>query len=87
MKKLYVLVDENLNEKQRWVQGTHAAVQFTLEYPDLWKNGHIVMLKSPDIMWDLEMADSFFREPYYDNKVTAVAKYCSGNRYKKYELL
>jgi len=33
MKKMYVLVREEFSQVYRCVQGCHAVVQFTLEYP------------------------------------------------------
>jgi len=85
--KLYVLVCKNLNEKQKWVQGAHAVAQYVIENPGRWENGTLVMLESPDILKDAESSDSVFREPYYDNRITAIAKLGKSRLYSGYNLL
>lgn len=85
--KLYVLVDKNLNSRQKWVQGAHAVAQYVIENPGLWENGTLVMLESPDIEQDASNCDVIFREPYYGNRITAVAKLSDGGVYKNYRLL
>lgn len=86
-KKLYVLVDKKLKNEQRWVQGAHAVAQYVMENPGQWENGTLVMLESPDIKTDALGADAVFREPYFNNKITAVAKLSNDKVYINYRLL
>jgi len=87
VKKLYVLTDKHLNREQKWVQATHAAIQYVIENPDTFENGTLVILESPDIEQDALLADTIFREPYYDNRITSAAKLTSGEEFKGYKLL
>lgn len=85
--KLYVLVDKSLSQRQKWVQAAHAVAQYLIEIPDGWRNRTLVILECSDIEKEAERADAIFREPYFGNKITAVAKYCDGSVYKGYRLV
>lgn len=79
--KMFIIVDKNLSKSQQGVQGGHALAQFALDHPDKfreWGNRTIVYLKA-DIDWmhqyETSEAYSEFREPYWNNKLTAFAVY------------
>jgi hypothetical protein len=70
--KLYVVVDSNLSPSQQGVQAAHGVAQYLLEHPDTeWTNGTLIILKSPEIERWFTWAESVFREPDLDNRVTA----------------
>lgn len=49
MKKMYVIVRNNLPVKYRMVQGTHAVAEFLLCGPKTeWDNGTLVFVSVPD---------------------------------------
>ena len=90
--RLYVLIDAQYPAHYRAVQGTHAAVEHALKYPDLWKNQTIVMLKTCDLpSWKQRLVHTErtfveFREPDVGNKITAIALVDDGKMFRKLEL-
>ncbi len=89
-KKLYVLVRKDMSNSQKAVQAGHAVAQFLIENPDTeWDNGTLVYLSCGPMYLmgcgaieavheDLALAGcetASFREPYMDNKVTAIAAF------------
>lgn len=85
--KLYVLVDPNLYQAQRAVQAAHAVAEYMKLHPDTkWDNGTLVLLKAKNIEEEAKTADAIFTEPYWDNRITAVAK-LGKDLYPNYKLL
>lgn len=91
--KMYILVCNDLGKSQQGVQGGHALAQFALDHPERfreWGNRTIVYLKA-DYEWLKshvpENEFSAFYEPYWGNRLTAIATYCHGNNYKQLELM
>ncbi len=83
--KLYILVDKTLTKEQQAVQACHASIQFAKGYPE-WEHQSLVLL-GVDGERELEDWQDFlshqngtrvmhFREPYWDNRLTALA--CHG---------
>ena len=76
--KLYILACKKLSRPQQFVQGTHAAIQYGIDNK-LDKNPALVMLSCPDLkVWVDKLESngykiSKFFEPYYDDKLTAIA--------------
>lgn len=84
--KLYCVVDASLSKSQQGVQAAHGVAQYLLEHKDTeWTNGTLIILKSYDLQSWEEWAESVFREPDLENRVTAYvtfgnpepSKYCS----------
>lgn len=83
--KLYVLVRSDLSKSHQAVQAGHAVAEFCRSFPDSeWKHRTLVYLKAGDeselTTWleivrscekEIEMAT--FREPYWNNSLTAAA--------------
>jgi hypothetical protein len=92
-KKMYVLVRNDLAEKYRFVQGSHALAQFALEFSDLfheWNNSTIVFLgvrnyvelrNIPSLLQTHNKLFSCFFEPDLE-QVTAIACYDDGFVFK-----
>lgn len=76
--KLYVIVDAFLDKSHQTAQSNHATAEFCLRCPELarkWDNHTIIIKKAKNLEeWALQ-ADACFREPYWDNKITAVAAF------------
>lgn len=97
--KLYILVDKTLKPSQQAVQACHAAIEFAKAYPD-WKHESLVML---GIDGERELEDWYtflahkkysddvkvyhFREPYWDDRLTAIACHNVDEYVKKLPLL
>lgn len=83
--KLFILIDKRLSRSQQTVQSSHAAIEFALKYGKEWKHESLVLL-AVDGGDELEQwYDWFdnqcykvtnFREPYYNDRMTAVV--CHG---------
>ena len=79
MKRLYVLIDENLEPVYGCVQGGHAVAQWILEHPEQkWNNSYLIYLSADIDKWrrklDMKNIDySEFVEPDLDYQVTAIA--------------
>ncbi len=98
MMKLYVLVRKDLSKSQMAIQAGHAAVEWVLRSPEShkWDNSTLVYLGVENKrhlhhrMTDLEENDkSFteFKEPYYNNQVTAIARLGNDEEFNDLELL
>lgn len=94
-KKLYVLCDSALKPIYAAVQGGHAVAQYMMQTiidPTAWKNSTIVYL-SCNIKETKEMLDNIglkytiWREPDLDNAITAIAIYNKGNIFKNLKTL
>lgn len=92
-KKLYVLIDETLNNVYGCVQGGHAVAQYLLEHPNqTWNNNYLIYLKCNLAEWieKLQHRDkdfSIFYEPDLNNSATAVAVEDSGRLFRKLKLV
>lgn len=80
--RLYLIVDCYLSKSQKAVQAAHAAAQYVMDHPNMeWKNGTIVILDHHDLKkFESELIEnnidySKFIEPYWNNKLTALAAY------------
>lgn len=72
--KLYIIVDRWLSKPHKAVQAGHAVAAYLKENPDTeWSNGTLVYLRSDDILSDSQWCDSIWKEPYWDNQLTAAA--------------
>lgn len=93
MKRLYVLIDENLDPVYGCVQGGHAVAQWLIDHPDQkWNNSYLIYLKCDINKWKekLEKYDidfSKFYEPDLDNKLTSIAIEDSGRLFKHLKLI
>ena len=95
--KLFVLVDRTLSKPQQAVQACHAVAEFALKYGrEGWKHESLVLLGVDDHidlerMWHdcmLVPHDRIgFREPHYNNRMTAVACYGCDDEVKELKLL
>ena len=82
--KLFVLIDKRLSRSQQAVQACHAVAEFAKAYPD-WEHRSMILLAVDgrdrlEHEWLKDKLVGFkhtaFREPHYDNHVTAIA--CHG---------
>ncbi len=74
--KLYCVVDATLSKSQQGVQAAHGVAQYLLEHRDTkWNNGTLIILKSYDLSQWEDWAESMFREPDLDNRVTACVSF------------
>ena len=93
MKKLYVLIDQKLDEVYGCEQGGHAVAQWLLEHPNQdWNNNYLIYLYADLDKWkvrlDLVNKDySSFYEPDLDNQLTAIALQDDGRMFKKLKLV
>lgn len=94
--KLYVIVDKTLSKSQQTVQACHAVAEFMLKHPDRWPNHTLVILAGePDEMehwsdWLDNVVGSVavpFREPYWNNRLTAVAAHGCDKEVEELDLL
>jgi len=95
--KLFILIYKRLSRSQQTVQSSHAAIEFALKYGKEWKHESLVLLAT-DGADELEQwydwfdnqpgyKVSSFREPYYDNRMTAVVCHGCDNDVKDLRLL
>lgn len=91
-RRLYVLIDKNLDPIYGCVQGGHAVAQYLLEHKNGWKNQYLIYLKA-DIekwLWKLESLGldfSVFKEPDIGNKMTALAVESDGRMFRNLKLV
>ena len=86
--KLYVLIDETLNDVYGCVQGGHAVAAYLLEHPkQTWNNSYLIYLKCNLYSMKrrlIKLGKDFseFREPDLGNKLTAIAIEDSGKLFR-----
>lgn len=95
--KLFILIDKRLSRSQQAVQASHAAIDFALLHGKEWTHQSVVLL-GVDGADELEQwydwfdnqpgyKVSFFREPYYDDRMTAVCCHGCDDEVKELRLL
>lgn len=93
MKRLYVLIDENLDPIYGCVQGGHALAQWLIDHPNQkWNNSYLIYLKCDIEKWKEKLEKynidfSKFCEPDLDNKLTSIAIEDSGRLFKHLKLI
>ena len=99
MKKMYVLVRNDLPPVYRAVQGGHALAEFMLKHPTQaqeWGNHTLIYLGVKDEeelrLWGekityRETPWEGFKEPDIGNQLTAIACYSDGKMFSKLNLL
>lgn len=96
MKKLYVVVRDDLSTPQKAVQAGHALAEYLLKTKTDWRNGTLVYLKTKDEFNLKKLVDKLdmygiihntFCEPDLDNELTAVASVDGKRVFRKLELL
>lgn len=94
--KLFILIDKRLSRSQQAVQASHAAIDFALQYGRDWKHQSLVLLavdgRDELERWNQDFLDkgykvSCFREPYYQNGMTAVVCHGCDNDVKELKLV
>lgn len=93
MKRLYVLVSQQLDAIYGCVQGGHAVAQWLIDHPNQeWNNNYLVYLYADLDIWktrlDLINKDySVFHEPDLNNQMTAIALEDDGRMFRKLKLV
>lgn len=93
MKRLYVLIDENLDPIYGCVQGGHALAQWLIDHPNQkWNNSYLIYLKCDINKWKEKLEKfnidfSKFYEADLDNKLTSIATEDSGRLFKHLKLI
>lgn len=78
MKKLFIILDAFVGGGHKIAQTGHGVAAFCLKCPELareWNNNYIIVKKAKDLEAWLPEADALFSEPYWQNRVTAVAAF------------
>lgn len=96
MKKLFVLVRNDIPTSDQAVQAGHAVAKFMLTYPGLWSNEILVYLSVEDkeelTLWKYKTSNKFldhsvFSEPDMNNEITAIALMCKDSFVGKLNLM
>lgn len=94
MQKLYVVVRNDISLPYQGVQGGHALAQWLIENPlQTWNNEFLIYLQVEDInkfIFKLELKNikySMFKEPDFENKITAVCLQTEDNMMDKLKLM
>lgn len=93
MKRLYVLINQNLSPVYGAVQGGHAVAQYLLDYPEqTWNNNYLIYVKANLSLWKhrldiLGKRYSVFHEPDLGGQLTAIAVEDNSDLFKKLQLL
>ncbi len=92
-KRLYVLIDKELDSIYGCVQGGHVVAEWLLKHPQQdWNNSYLIYVSADVSMWKekldiLEVDYTEFREPDLNNKVTALAILNNDRLFKKLRLV
>lgn len=93
MKRLYVLINKDLEPVYGCVQGGYAVAQYLLENPNQnWNNNYLIYLYADIEFWIQKLTRkgvnfSGFREPDLDNAITALAVENDGRLFKDLKLV
>lgn len=94
MKRLYVLIDKDLDPVYGCVQGGHAVAQYLIDNQgkDKWSNEYLIYLYADLSIWidklnAKNLNYSFFKEPDLNNRITAIALENDGKIFKKLNLV
>lgn len=93
MKRLYVLINENLDPVYGCVQGGHAVAQYLLDNPNQkWNNSYLIYLYADVEKWSYKLSKkqfrfSEFKEPDLDNQLTALAVESDGKIFRNLRLV
>ncbi len=97
LNKLYVFVSKSLTLPQQAVQAGHAVSKIAAKNPGIdWSNQTFVYLRASDIkLFKLLMNKqqeatntfSYFEEPDYNNRLTAIAVFGGEDDYSNYALM
>lgn len=93
MKRLYVLIDKNLDPVYGCVQGGHAVAQWLLEHPEQkWNNSYLIYLNADIEKWNNTLIYkgidfSRFYEPDLGGRCTAIAAESDGRIFKNLKLV
>ena len=93
MRRLYVLINKDLNPVYGCVQGGHAVAQWLLEHPNQsWNNSYLIYLKCnlytmKKRLIKLQRDFSEFREPDLGYETTAIAIEDNGKLFKNLKLI
>ena len=92
-RRLYVLVDKNLDPVYACVQGSHAVAQFLIEHSAKeWNNEYLIFLYADVEKWlrKLERVNSdfsVFNEPDLGGRMTTIATVSDGRMFKDLKLI
>ena len=92
-KRLYVLIDKQLEPVYGCVQGGHSVAQWLLEHPNQeWNNSYLIYLKCNLYTMRrrlIKLGKDFseFREPDLGNKLTAIAIENDGRLFRNLKLI
>ena len=92
-KRLYVLINQNLNPIYGCVQGGHVVAEWLLSHPDQdWNNNYLIYVSADVQKWKekldlMEIDYTEFKEPDLDNEVTALAVLNNDKMFKKLKLV
>lgn len=95
MKRLYVLISNDLEPIYGCVQGGHAVAQWLLDHPNQnWNNNYLIYLSADIKKWQYLLSHKYkkeytiFKEPDLNNQVTALATQDdSGKIFRKLDLI
>ena len=94
MKRLYVLINQDLDPIYGCVQGGHAVAQYLLDNKDTqeWNNNYLIYLYADIDKWSRKLKRmnkpfSIFYEPDLGNIPTAIATEDSGKLFKNLKLV
>lgn len=92
-KRLYVLINQNLNPIYGCVQGGHVVAEWILTHPDQdWNNSYLIYVSADIQKWKerLDLMDidyTEFKEPDLDFQTTALAVLNNDKLFKKLKLI
>lgn len=76
--KLFIIVDAWLDRNRAVAQIVHATASFCLTRPEeaaQWNNSTVIIKKAKNLDDYVKDADATFKEPHWEDKITAVAAY------------